>query len=94
MAILRDSLARQLGAEADIARGRLTSPLIDQLEDRAAELETDNHLLRASVSQLETELRELTETLEAVRAMNRELMTDINRSALPHAAARSPRDKK
>ncbi len=91
--ILRDRLARHLGTEADIARGGLTSPFIDQLEDRAAKLEADNHDLRETVSQLQTELRELTETLEAARAMNRELMNEMNRSASPHATARSTRDK-
>ena len=79
VAILRDRLSRHLGTEADIARGRLTSPLIDQLEDRAAELEADNHRLRESLSQLQSELRQLTETLDAARAMNRELMNEINR---------------
>jgi chromosome segregation ATPase len=92
-AILRNRLAHQLGAEADIARGRLTSPLLDQLEDRAAELEADNHRLRESVSQLGAEVRDLSETLEAARAMNRELMNEINRSAPPYARARSPRNK-
>jgi DNA repair exonuclease SbcCD ATPase subunit len=99
--------ARQLGRSSDPAgpagppprhRGRHRprpphQPLIDQLEDRAAELEADNHRLRESVSQLQTELRQLTETLEAARAMNRELMNEINRSAPPHATARSPRHK-
>ncbi len=94
--ILRERLSRQLGAQADAARGRLVSPLVDQLEDRAGQLEADNHRLREQVSRLEAELRELTETLEAARAMNRELMNEINRPARPpaaHARTRSPQKK-
>lgn len=39
LAVLRDRLARQLGAEADTATGRTTQPLLDQLEQQAAELQ-------------------------------------------------------
>lgn len=56
---------------SDIARGGALSPLLDQLEQRAAELEADNHRQRRRISQLEVEVRELTETLDAARAMNR-----------------------
>ena len=77
--VLRDRLARQLGADGDIARGRAISPLLDQLEQRAAELEADNGRLRQQVAQLQGETRELTDTLDAARATNRELMTELNR---------------
>lgn len=80
-AILRERLARDLGADADVARGRLTSPLLDQLEQRSTELEADNHRLRRRVSELEAEAREHADTLQAARAMNRELMGELNRSA-------------
>jgi chromosome segregation ATPase len=78
--LLRERLARDLGAEADLARGQATSPLLDQLEERAAELEYDNASLRRRVADLEVETRELAETLQAARAMNRELMSELNRS--------------
>ncbi len=90
-AILRERLARDLGADADVARGRLTSPLLDQLEQRSAELEADNHLLRRRVVELEAEAREHTDTLQAARAMNRELMSELNRSAPPTANPARPR---
>ncbi|MGH8992346.1 MAG: DUF6262 family protein [Acidimicrobiia bacterium] len=77
--LLRERLGRQLGAVADIARGQALSPLLDQLEQRAAELEADNHQQHQRIAQLEAENRELTETLDAARAMNRELMTELNR---------------
>ncbi|MDQ2729323.1 MAG: DUF6262 family protein [Actinomycetota bacterium] len=77
--VLRGRLARDLGAEADIARGQPISPLLDQLEKRAEALEADNHTLRSRVTQLEDEGRELADTLEAARAMNRELIGEINR---------------
>lgn len=79
--LLRQRLARQLGGAADIARGQAISPLLDQLEQRAAELEADNHQQRQRIAHLEAEIRELTETLEAARAMNRELMSELNRKA-------------
>lgn len=85
VAVLRDRLARQLGGDADIARGQALSPLLDQLEQRAAELEADNNMACQKIARLETEARELTDTLEAARAMNRELMTEIN-----HASPRPP----
>lgn len=81
VAVLRDRLARQLGADADLARGHAIRPMLDQLEDRAAELEADNHALRRRLSQLESERSELADTLDAARAMNRELMNQINRDA-------------
>jgi len=79
MVLLRVRLARTLGAEADIARGRLDTSLLAQLEDRATELDTDNTRLRRRVAQLETELREATDSLEAARLANRDLMSEINR---------------
>jgi hypothetical protein len=77
--LLRERLCRQLGADADLARGEALGPALDQAEQRAAELEADNHRQRAHVAELETERRELTETLDAARAMNRELMSELNR---------------
>lgn len=93
VALLRDRLSRQLGAEADVAQGQTLSPLVDQLEQRTAELEADNHRQRQHVQQLEDEIRELTDTLEAARAMNRELMGELNRRAAtnPPAAPTSRR---
>ena len=81
VAVLRDRLARQLGADADLARGRATGPLLelDQLEQRSTELETDNHRLRQQLTRAQAETRELTDTLAAARAMNRELMNELNR---------------
>lgn len=76
---MRDRLARGFGADADTASGRATSPLLDQLEERAAGLEADNTRLREHIAELEGSLRESSETLEAARAMNRELMAEINR---------------
>jgi len=77
--VLRERLARQLGADADLARGYTMRPALDQLEDRAAELEADNHALRQRVTRLEAELSELTDTLDAARTMNRDLVTQLNR---------------
>lgn len=77
--LLRERLARHLGADADIARGRAIFPVLDEVEQRAAELEAENHRQRDRIGQLETESRELVETLDAARAMNRELMSELNR---------------
>ena len=79
MTLLRERLARGFGAEADTANGRATSPLIDQLQQQAADLEADNAQLRQDAVKLKGDLREANETLEAARAMNRELMAEINR---------------
>ena len=80
VAVLREELARQLGAQSDAASGRSTSPLLEQLEERTVSLETDNVRLRDQVRELESALRESNETLEAARDVNRELMAEINRS--------------
>lgn len=80
LAVLREQLARQLGALSDAASGRSTSPLLEQLEERTISLETDNARLRDQVCELESALRESNETLEAARDVNRELMAEINRS--------------
>jgi chromosome segregation ATPase len=77
--VLRQRLARSLGADADAARGRAVVPLLDQLEDRAAELEADNHQLRRRISDLESELRDVLDSLRAARAANRDLMNMLNR---------------
>lgn len=79
LVLLRDRLARDLGTTADVARGRATNPLLDQLEERAAELETDNARPRQQVGRLEADTRELAENLDAAREMNRELMNEVNR---------------
>ena len=92
LSVLRDRLARQLGADADIAVGRATSPLLDQLEQQAADLQADNARLREQIAGLQDALRESSETLQAARAMNRELMAEINRAAQPESrpAAATP----
>jgi hypothetical protein len=77
--LLRERLSRQLGAAGDVARGEALSPLLDDLEQRTAELEADNHRKQLRIGELEIELRELVATLDAARAMNRELMTELNR---------------
>ncbi len=51
--VLRDRLAHDLGANADLARGQDTNPLLAQLEQRAAQLEADNNRLRQRVTHLE-----------------------------------------
>ena len=79
VAALRQRLARHLGAEADAARGLALAPALDEAEQRAAELEAENHRQRQRIAGLETEGRELTETLDAARAMNSELMNELNR---------------
>lgn len=89
VSLLRDRLARGLGAEADAAAGRAASPVLDQLEERAADLEADNAQLRQRIAELEEALHESSETLNAARAVNRELMTEINRPA-QGAPAESP----
>lgn len=77
--LLRQRLARSLGTDADAARGRAIAPLLDRLEDRAAELEAENHHLRRRISDLEAELRDTTDSLQAARAANRDLMNMLNR---------------
>lgn len=77
--VLHQRLSRQLGAAADAARDEAIIPLLDQLEQRATELEAHNHRQQLRITQLETDLQELTETLAAARAMNRELMSELNR---------------
>jgi cell division protein FtsB len=47
--------------------------------DRAAQLEADNHQLPRRVTALEAELRDTTDSLDAARAANRDLMNMINR---------------
>ena len=82
LVVLRDRLARELGADADHFRGRPTNPSLDMLEERAAELETDNARLRQQVGQLEADTSELADNLDAAREMNRELMNEVNRRAV------------
>lgn len=56
---LRKRLARQLGVEADASRGLALAPALDELEQRAAELEADNHRQRDQITRLEADHREL-----------------------------------
>jgi len=56
---LHERLTHQLGADADLVRGREISPLLAQIEQRAAELETDNHRLRQQITQLNSDVRDL-----------------------------------
>lgn len=86
--LLRERLARQLGADADLARGHAVRPMLDQLEDRAADLEADNHALRQRITRLEGDLTDLSDTLDAARAMNRELMTQLNHGAADPGTAK------
>lgn len=86
VAALRKRLARQLGAEADAARGLALAPALDELEQRAAELEAENHRQREQIARLDADGRELADTLEAARAMNRELMNELNRQPPPTRA--------
>jgi Family of unknown function (DUF6262) len=81
LVVLRDRVARELGADADHFRGRPTNPALDMLEERAAELETDNARLRQQVGQLKADTSELADNLDAAREMNRELMNEVNRRA-------------
>jgi chromosome segregation ATPase len=87
LVVLRDRLARELGADADHFRGRPANPALDTLEERAAELETDNARLRQQVGQLEANTSELADNLDAAREMNRELMNEVNRRAAALAGA-------
>ena len=89
VALLRDRLGRQLGAGTELASGHAS--LLDQLEQRSAELEADGHRQRQRIAQLEAEVRELTETLDAARAMNRELMGEVNRQSGAGGARTGPR---
>lgn len=77
--LLRQRLARTLGTEADIARGRATAGLLAQLETRATELEANNHQLRRQITDLQAQLQEATDSLNAARDANRDLMGMINR---------------
>ena len=95
LVVLRDRLARELGAGADHFRGRPANPALDTLEERAAELETDNARLRQQVGQLKAGTSELADNLDAAREMNRELMNEVNRRAATladpgQAGARGP----
>jgi len=78
---LHERLTHQLGADADLVRGREISPLLAQIEQCAAELETDNHRLRQQITQLNSDVRDLNDALDAARAMNRDLMNELNRNA-------------
>lgn len=59
--------------------------MLDQLEDRAAQLEAANSLLGRRVAELENETHDLAVDLQAARAKNRELMREPSRSAV-HSA--------
>ena len=45
------------------------------------QLETDNHGLRQQITQLNSDVRDLNDALDAARAMNRDLMNELNRNA-------------
>jgi uncharacterized coiled-coil protein SlyX len=93
LTVLRGCLAHELGAGADAASGRVTSPLLDGLKERLGDVEADNAQLRQRVADVEHALRETTDTLDAARAMNRELMGELNRSpptVAPPVRATSP----
>jgi len=60
--------------------------LLAQLEQRAAQLEADNHRLRRQITRQDDQIRDLTDTLDAARATNRDLMNQLNRGT-----ARQPR---
>src|SRR5665647_178696 len=78
----------------DIGKRLVNLPALREIEERFAELEADNHTLRQRVAQLQGELSERTDTLDAARAMNRELMNELNRDApnnlggVPHGSVR------
>jgi Family of unknown function (DUF6262) len=86
LAVLRDRLAHQLGAQVDTATGWVTPPLLYELEQQRATLQAENTRLRERHVDLETRLRESNETIQATRAMNRELMAEINRTTQPARA--------
>ena len=69
LSVLRDRLARELGA--GIRRGDRPRPssLLGQLEEKVAHLEADNRDLHVRVTELEEALRESDETLAAARAI-------------------------
>lgn len=81
--LLRQRLAHDLGRNADLARGQDTNPLLAQLEQRAAQLEADNHRLHRQVARQDDQIRDLTDTLDAARATNRDLMNQLNRGTAP-----------
>lgn len=89
--LLQERLARDLGARADVARGRIDSSFLDQLEQRAAELGAENSLLQRRNAALEHEKRDLTEDLQAARTMNRDLMAELNRTSNAEPARRQRR---
>lgn len=78
--LLRQRLARQLGADADTARGHSSDLLLEQLEQRAAQLEADNRRQQQRISELEAENTEFGDTLAAARTTNRQLINELNRS--------------
>jgi hypothetical protein len=77
--LLRDRLARNLGAEADLARGRASASMLDQLETRAGQLTAYNSALQRRVTQLEANPREANDSIDAARSANRDLMNMLNR---------------
>jgi hypothetical protein len=53
--------------------------MLDQLETRATQLAADNAGLQRRLTQLEVELREANDSLDAARTANRDLMNMLNR---------------
>ncbi len=88
LTLLQDRLAHQLGGDADVARGWDVSPMLARLEQRAAELESDNHRLQRQVTELNGQVHELSATLDAARITNRDLMSELNRDPGPRPPAR------
>lgn len=87
--LLRRQLAHHLGARADNARGQDANPLLAGLEQRAAELEADNHRLRRQTTRQDDQIRDLSDTLDAARATNRDLMSQLNRQSASRPARAS-----
>jgi chromosome segregation ATPase len=94
LTVLKRRLARDLGAGADVASGRQLIPLLDQLEQRAAELEADNHRLREQVRRLEADLQEVNDTLNAARTLNRDLMHAVNNPSASSTARKPNRQRR
>lgn len=88
--LLHRRLAHNLGANADLARGQDTNPLLAQLEERAAKLEAENHHLHRQTARQDDQVRDLADTLDAARATNRDLMNHLNRGTAPRRRSPEP----
>ena len=72
---LRSRVALTFGAEADAANGQHLGAVTAELEQRVTVLVQENGGLRRRVSELDATIRDLTDTLDAARAANRDLMS-------------------